>query len=369
MSILTLLNLYKNFDGMEVVKNINLECKEGELFVLLGPSGAGKTTILRLIAGLEFPTRGEILFGGRSITRLSPRDRNIAMIFESYALYPHMSVYKNIAFPLHSPRAIKRSEKEIREKVHRVAEILQIKDFLGRLPGELSGGQKQRVAIGRALVRDASIFLMDEPIAHLDAKLRHELRAELRLNQKELGITTLWTTPDHLEAVALADRIAVLNFGEIQEIGRPEELYQSPQNQFVAGLIGDPPMNFIDLDIDSEGDQIHFLQRDLKFQASKQFNHLLCGLKGKSEIKMGIRPEDIDITLERGDENSISGTVYVCEPLGKNSIITVDLVGQKIKVKSKKSWALEEREKVWLNFNCERICFFDPITGQRLTGN
>ena len=369
MSILTLLDLSKNFDGIEAVKNVNLEIKGSELFVILGPSGAGKTTILRLIAGLEFPTRGEILFDGRSISHLSPQERNVAMIFESYALYPQMSVYENIAFPLRSPRAIKRSEKEIQQKVHTVAEILQIKDLLERLPGELSGGQKQRVAIGRTLVRDPSIFLMDEPIAHLDAKLRHELRGVLRLNQKELGITTLWTTPDHLEAVAVADRVAVLNRGEIQQIAKPEELYQSPQTQFIAGLIGDPAMNFIDLHIDSEGDRIYFLQRDLKFQASKQFNRLLCGLRGKSEIRMGIRPEDINITLERRDENSINGTVYVCEPFGKYSVITVDLMGHKLKAKTMKFLVLEPGEKLWFNFNSERICFFDPITGHRLTGD
>ncbi|RLE71312.1 MAG: glycerol-3-phosphate ABC transporter ATP-binding protein, partial [Thermoprotei archaeon] len=238
-----LVDLCKYFGPVKAVDHLNLHIKDREFVALLGPSGCGKTTTLLMIAGIYKPTSGYIYFGDEIVNDVPPKDRNVGMVFQSYALYPHMTVFDNIAFPLKLKKVPKQ---EIEKKVKEVAEFLRIAELLDRKPSQLSGGQQQRVALARALAKEPQIFLMDEPLSNLDAKLRIMMRAELKRMQKELGITTIYVTHDQVEAMTMADRIAVLNLGRLQQYGTPDELYNKPSNVFVAGFIGSPPMNFID---------------------------------------------------------------------------------------------------------------------------
>ena len=237
--------LSKSFAGVEAVDRVDLASREGEFLVLLGPSGCGKTTLLRMIAGLEEPTAGDVLIGGQVVTHLAPRVRNIAMVFQSYALYPHMTVFKNIAFPLQT-QGLRRNA--IREKVEWAASMFGIQDLLQRKPRELSGGERQRVAIARAMVRSPSVFLLDEPLSNLDAKLRTAAREELQQFQRRVGITTIYVTHDQVEAMGLGDRIVVMSNGRVRQIGTPRDVYQYPADTFVAGFLGSPPMNLVERD-------------------------------------------------------------------------------------------------------------------------
>src|SRR3989475_1838275 len=235
--------LTKAYDGALAVDRLNLEVNDREFVVLLGPSGCGKTTTLRCVAGLEDVTEGEIYIGDRLVNRLDPKERNIAMVFQSYALYPHMTVYKNMAFPLENAKV---AEREIIERVTRTARLLQVETLLHRKPAQLSGGQRQRVAVGRAIVREPQVFLMDEPLSNLDAKLRVHMRAELKRLQKDLGVTTIYVTHDQVEAMTMADRVALLSKGVLQQYDAPQTLYNRPTNQFAAGFVGSPPINLVD---------------------------------------------------------------------------------------------------------------------------
>src|SRR5438093_1830824 len=243
MASVEIRGLRKEFEGTVAVENLDLEVHDKEFVVLLGPSGCGKTTTLRCIAGLESPSDGEIRIGDRVVNDLEPKDRNIAMVFQSYALYPHMTVYQNLAFPLENR---KMAEREIVSRVNKTARLLQIENLLGRKPAQLSGGQRQRVAVGRAIVREPEVFLMDEPLSNLDAKLRVYMRAELKRLQKDIGVTTIYVTHDQVEAMTMADRIAIMNKGVLQQLGTPERIYSQPSNTFVAGFIGNTPTNFAD---------------------------------------------------------------------------------------------------------------------------
>ncbi|MCX6089592.1 MAG: ABC transporter ATP-binding protein, partial [Candidatus Atribacteria bacterium] len=240
MASVTLKNVWKKYGHMTALKGIDLEVKDGELLTILGPSGAGKTSLLQTIAGVENIAAGEIYIDTKRVDELAPPERDVAMVFETYALYPNKTVFQNMAFPLHSPfRNLKRDD--IEKNVRNIAKLLQIDGLLDRNVAQLSGGQRQRVALGRMLVRNPKIFLMDEPIAHLDAKLRHRLRGELKIIQKKFGITTLYTTHDYREALGMGDRVVVLNQGNVLQVGTPEEIFNLPQNDFVGGLVGDPP--------------------------------------------------------------------------------------------------------------------------------
>src|SRR6267378_1080814 len=243
--------LHKEFEGTVAVEDLNLEVKDKEFVVLLGPSGCGKTTTLRCVAGLEEADGGEIYIGDRLVNDLDPKDRNVAMVFQSYALYPHMTVYQNMAFPLENAKV---AEREIIASVNRVAKLLQIETLLGRKPSQLSGGQRQRVAVGRAIVREPQVFLMDEPLSNLDAKLRVHMRAELKRLQKDIGVTTIYVTHDQVEAMTMADRIAIMNKGLLQQFEEPQRLYEAPANLFVASFIGSPAMNVLEGSLERRGD-------------------------------------------------------------------------------------------------------------------
>jgi len=325
-------NVTKVFDGDVVaVKNISLEIKDQEFVVMVGPSGCGKTTTLRMIAGLEEITSGKIIIGDRVINDVPPKDRNIAMVFQNYALYPHMKVYENMAFGL---KLRKVPKKEIEERVKEAAHNLDMTDLLGRYPKQLSGGQRQRVAVGRAIVRRPEVFLMDEPLSNLDAKLRVQMRAEMQKIHKDLKATIIYVTHDQVEAMTLGERIAVIMKGELQQCQNPLDVYAKPANSFVGGFIGSPPMNFVNGKISKSGETYRFIGEDFSFDVPADLGSLLEGYVDK-EIIFGIRPEDIwdmkssewikdKITLDtKIDFREIIGAeTYFYVHVGKTNLVT-----------------------------------------------
>ncbi len=367
MSEVRLEGVSKKYGDQVAVNEISLHCKNSEFFFILGPSGAGKTSILKMIAGLTNVDGGKIYIGDRLVNDLEPGLRNVAMAFETYALYPHLTVFENIAFPLRAPiRARQFSEEEIKKRVQRVGELLRIHELLDRMPTQLSGGQKQRVALGRALIREPEAFLLDEPIAHLDAKLRHHMRAELKAMQKELGTTAIYTTPDQLEALSMADTIAVLNEGKLHQIGTPLEIYNRPADRFVARFVGDPPMNFLTspCQVRSEGGEI-FLQIDgLRLELSPRIQSLVAG-QSRERLQVGIRPSDI--TLHRQDVGTAwKGEVYLIEQVGRSRIFTVKVNGDMLKVKMPLEFNAAVGEHLYLTFSPDKIYLFDESTGQSI---
>ena len=302
--------------GVQAVKDFNLDIADGEFIVLVGPSGCGKSTTLRMVAGLEEISGGTIRIEDRVINDVPPKDRDIAMVFQNYALYPHMTVYKNMAFAL----ALRKfPKKEIDERVRAAADILGIGELLDRKPKALSGGQRQRVAVGRAIVRQPKAFLFDEPLSNLDAKLRVEMRAELKRLHHRLSTTTIYVTHDQEEAMTLGDRIVVMKDGVVQQVGRPLEVYRNPTNRFVAGFVGTPPMNFIHVKIISEHGRLWLDAEDFRIAVtSEQASHLVG--KENAEAVLGIRPEAMGLKGEgrfEGHDNTIPVTVQVVEPLGE----------------------------------------------------
>lgn len=348
-------NVRKTFGSFKALENLNLSIRQGEFVSLLGPSGCGKTTTLRMLAGLEFPTSGEILIGGRVVNDLPPGDRDIAMVFQSYALYPHMTVEKNIAYPLKKRGA---SKAEQAEKVSRVAEMLQLTPLLGRTPRQLSGGQQQRVALGRALVRDPKVFLLDEPLSNLDAKLRGYMRAELIELHAKLGRTMVYVTHDQLEAMTMSDRIAIMYGGVLQQFAPPQEVYREPANRFVAGFIGTPSMNLVDGSLRREGGRWIFQADGLEI-----FADVLDDSAAPGPACLGLRPEDI--TLGTGP---LSGVVQLVEQTGHENIVVVRL-GQGLRLTGRASanqvWRMGET--ISLSVNAEAAHYFaEGPTGRRL---
>ncbi len=352
-----LVNLTKRFGKVIAVDNLNLEIRDGEFIALLGPSGCGKTTTLLMIAGIYRPTEGLIYFDDRVVNDLEPKDRNVGMVFQTYALYPHMKVFDNIAFPL---KLKKLSKDEIRRKVLEVARLLHIEELLDRKPGQLSGGQQQRVALARALVKEPDLFLMDEPLSNLDAKLRVEMRGELKRLQKELGITTIYVTHDQVEAMTMADRIAVLNLGKLQQYGPPEELYRRPTNIFVASFIGSPPTNFIEGTLSWMGEELYFDFGVAKLRLPREIAEHLR--EAPSEVVLGIRPEDIIIS----DNGDLMGGVYVIEPLGREQLVTISVDGVHLKAITSLDTHLRMGQSVRFKFLQDRIYLFDKRTGKGL---
>lgn len=365
-----LVDVVKRFGKVVAVNKISFEVMDGEFFVILGPSGCGKTTTLRLIAGLETPDEGEIYIDDELVNYIHPKDRNVAMVFQNYALYPHMTVYENIAFPLMVRRKeLGLTREEIRERVYEVAKLLQIEDLLDRYPSQLSGGQQQRVALARALVRKPRVWLLDEPLSNLDAKLRIYMRAEIKRLQRQLGVTTIYVTHDQVEAMSMADRIAVMNSGRIMQIGSPLELYHKPANTFVASFIGVPPMNIIECESEySEREQKLYIK-------CPGFTHVISGeLAGEAvkklssnKILLGIRPEDIRVTSPTHPE-AVRGRLLVSEVLGADQVLLVDVGGVSIRVKTglKEVPVRSTGAEIGLIIDFNRIYLFDAKTGRAL---
>jgi multiple sugar transport system ATP-binding protein len=365
MSSLKINNLTRKYGNVNALDNFSLEVNSGEFMVLLGPSGCGKTTVVRCIAGLAKPNTGQIYIGDQLVNQLAPKDRDVAMVFQNYALYPHMNVYENIAFPL---KMRKVSKQEIKDKVGNIAQLLGIENFLNRKPKELSGGQMQRVALGRALVREPKIFLMDEPLSNLDAKLRTYMRTEIKKLQRKIGITTLYITHDQIEAMSMADKIAVMNSGLVQQIGTAEQIYNKPANIFVADFVGSPSMNFLNCKVTENDDYNKGLELNstcLVFPINK----LPFKLYSKKNIVIGIRPRDI-LFLDNEDFNGIKikGKISFTELLGDNSLAEIKIgIDNSVKVtNTDPNFDLTVGKQVTVGIPYERIHFFDPTTGNRL---
>jgi multiple sugar transport system ATP-binding protein len=347
---------------VQAVKDVSIEIHDGEFLCLLGPSGCGKTSTLRMVAGLEDITRGEISIGDRVINKLQPSQRDIAMVFETYALYEHLTVHDNIAFPL---RVRNMSEEEIESRVSRAVEILDLGDILDRRPAQISDGQKQRVSIGRAIVRQPSAFLMDEPISHLDALLRSRMRREITHLQRELGTTTVYVTHDQLEAVAMADRIAVMHLGEIQQLATPQEIFERPANQFVADFVGEPPMNFLEVEVAAAPEG--FDLRSAGFNVCVRDPGRVEALRQHDgpTVTLGIRPMHVDVHLTEV-EDAVAAQVYVVEPLDEFNIITATVNGSRLLVESEPSVRPDFDQTIWLTFPDEYLHLFHSDTGKSL---
>jgi multiple sugar transport system ATP-binding protein len=348
-------------DSPLAVANLDLEIADGEFLVLLGPSGCGKTTTLRCIAGLETETDGEIYIGNRLVNGLPAGERDIAFVFQFYALYPHMSAYDNIAFPL---RAQKLKKDEVGQRVHQVAKLLRIENILKRRPSSLPSGEQQRVALGRAMVRRPQVFLMDEPLTNLDAALRTDMRVELKHLQIDLKTTMLYVTHDQTEALSMAHRIAIMNLGVLQQVGMPLDVYNKPATLFVAGFIGTPPMNFIDCRLTNSNGLSD------KSGAFKLCNPRIENLKSiiqdtETPLVFGVRSEDITlITDESGGE--VRGEITAREPLGDETIYEVEVGDNNIFVKTEPTVMLSPGDKVGLNFAQDRIHMFDAQSEQAI---
>jgi multiple sugar transport system ATP-binding protein len=347
--------LEKRFKEIPVIKELDLKIHDGEFFTFVGPSGCGKSTILNIISGLEPVTKGQMFFDNVLVNDLSPKERDIAMVFQSYALYPHMTVYKNIAFPLKMKKA---PDETIDTEVRKVAGLLGLEDLLQRKPKELSGGQRQRVALGRALIRRPKVFLMDEPLSNLDARLRVEMRVELKRLHQALSITTIYVTHDQAEALSLSDRIAVLYQGEIQQCGTPREIYGKPANVFVGSFIGSPPMNFIHATIEN------FKPLKINCNGMILSPHLETPPDNKN-VTVGIRPEDIIMTKHKS-VNSIDVTVSVVEPAGSLNWIDFSWNNTTMKGTANVDVDLKAGDMLYATFSLDKIMVFDAASGRRL---
>lgn len=368
MASITLINVWKIYgkgqNEIEAVTDLSLDVRDGEFLALLGPSGCGKTSTLRMIAGLEDITRGEIYIGGRLVNNLHPSERDIAMVFETYALYQHLNVYDNVAFPL-KVRGLK--GREINAIIRKMAEILDIGDILNRYPTHLSDGQKQRVSIARAIVRKPSAFLMDEPISHLDLALRNRMRQEIKHLQKDIGVTTVYVTHDQLEATTLADHIAVMKLGKLQQLATPREIFESPTNIFVASFVGEPPMNFMEVEIQNIESGMALRCQGFNVEVSDSAITRALQALTKPRVIVGIRTMHIR-AYTSPVEGSIHSNVYVTQTLDEYNIITVKIGKQSILVEAAPEFRPKPDEIVWLFFPEEKLYFFDSRTGQRICG-
>ncbi|WP_431955393.1 ABC transporter ATP-binding protein [Nocardia lijiangensis] len=345
----------KRFGATDAVCAVSLDIADGEFMVLLGPSGCGKSTLLRLIAGLETPTSGRVLLDGRDITDATPQQRDLAMVFQSYALYPHLTVERNIAFPL---RARRLPRARIAERVAEVAAALELAPLLRRRPAALSGGQRQRVALARAMVRDPGAFLMDEPLSNLDAKLRSATRAELIALHRRLGATFLYVTHDQVEAMTMATRIALFEDGALAQVGPPEELYDRPRSTFVAGFLGAPPMNLLSATVTERGGRLRVVAEGLDAALG------IAGAHGDREVTVGVRPERLRVVARAG---ALRGRVTMVENLGSEELLHVDLGGQQICARVARPAEVRAGDAVELDTAPADLHLFDRSTGMRLS--
>jgi multiple sugar transport system ATP-binding protein len=356
-------NLTKRYDGGALaVDRLNLDIHDGEFVCLVGPSGCGKTTALRMIAGLEEITSGEVRIADRVVNNLPPRDRDIAMVFQSYALYPHMSVRNNMAFGL---QLRKTPKADIDKAVIEAARILDLERFLDRKPGQLSGGQRQRVALGRAIVRDPAVFLMDEPLSNLDAKLRVQTRAEIARMHTRLQATMIYVTHDQVEAMTMGDRIAVISDGVLQQAGSPKELYELPTNRFVAGFIGSPSMNFIDVKVSQDGGVLRLTGEGAEMRPDDTQTALLRDL-GLDAVTVGFRPEHLEVGALTGPGLSVTAAVDVIEFLGNNELIHGNSAGLDVVAILDVGHTMKVGDSVALSTAPQRLHLFNPTTGDRI---
>lgn len=351
MANIQLTGIQKKWGSVWGVKDVNIDIADEELLVLLGPSGCGKTTTMRMIAGLEMPTEGDIRMDGELMNEIDARDRDVAMVFQGYALYPNMTIYENIRFPLRMRHVPKNEQDKL---VRRAADMVEMGDYLERKPSALSGGQRQRAALARAVVRQPQVFLMDEPLSNLDAKLRQAMRIQIKHLQRQLKITTVYVTHDQIEAMTLADRIVIMDSGSIQQIGTPDEIYSDPANTFVASFIGAPPMNIVAGEIKdgtfaSEGITVPNVKSD--------FNGV---------VKLGIRPEDCRVPNTSDETANLKGTVYGVEPTGDMTYLSIKVGGEMFEVKAARDYRSELGENQEIVFDTDRLYFFDDKTGQRI---
>lgn len=366
MAYLELIDVHKSFGDDVALNGIRFDCNDGEFLCLLGPSGAGKTTTINVITGLEKVDEGQIILDGEDITEQLPQERNMAAAFESYALYPHLSVFDNIAFPLRAPaRSGQFSKEEMAQQVREMSEMLAIDELLERFPRQLSGGQRQRVALGRALIRRPQLYLLDEPIAHLDAKLRHRMRGELRRIQLEFGISTIYATPDQLDALSMADRIVVLNKGNIEQIGTPDEIYSRPANTFVASFVGDPPMNIFEGALDQEGIRIRS-EAEFLIPLPNGTRAKLEASAADSNLLVGFRPVDVRLVSPGDTKALVNGVAQQLDVLGQTAIVTVIFDAHMLKVKTAADDAPERDETVGIDIDTSKLYFFDTETGRAL---
>ncbi|MEM8852707.1 MAG: ABC transporter ATP-binding protein [Pseudomonadota bacterium] len=358
MPTIHLEKLVKRYGTVEVLHGIELTMADNEFTVLVGPSGCGKSTTLRMVAGLESVSDGEIYVDGAPVSHLEPKDRDLAMVFQDYALYPHMNVARNISFAL---RLQRRPRAEIDAKVREVAEIVGLTNFLHRKPGELSGGQRQRVAMARALAKDSSLFLFDEPLSNLDAKLRGQMRAELALMRQRVQRNMIYVTHDQIEAMTLADRIVVMHGGFIQQEGAPEDLFKRPKNKFVAGFLGTPPMNFLDGELQSEGDSVFVEGAGFSFRLPPEKAHAIAQ-QDKRHVIVGVRPSDLDHIPDAPADRAISLRVLVVEYVGAQSVLLCECGAAKVTVEVTSESPITVGQTLTFAVNPERLHLFDRET-------
>ncbi|SFT08372.1 multiple sugar transport system ATP-binding protein [Sulfitobacter marinus] len=354
MATLDIDGLHKSYGGLEVVHDVSMAFDHGEFIILVGPSGCGKSTMLRMIAGLEDITAGTISIGGQVVNDLSPKERNIAMVFQNYALYPQMTVAQNMGFSL---ELNKMSKAEIAVKVEETAETLGLTPLLDRKPSQLSGGQRQRVAMGRAIVRDPDVFLFDEPLSNLDANLRVKMRAEIKALHQRLGSTIVYVTHDQIEAMTMADRIVVLRAGKVEQIGSPLELYDNPVNLFVAGFLGSPAMNFLQGHLAQDGSSSLTLGNGATVELAVRPDSA-----AEAPVTLGVRPQDIEID----PENGTPGTIKLIEPTGADTHVLVDVAGHEVTCVLAQRVAMSVGDEIRISFKTPNAHFFDAVTEARL---
>ncbi|MBC7338811.1 MAG: sn-glycerol-3-phosphate ABC transporter ATP-binding protein UgpC [Firmicutes bacterium] len=366
MATVQLHHVTKQFGDVTAVHDFSLEIDDGEFLVLVGPSGCGKSTLLRVVAGLEEVTSGEIYIDDRLVNHVAPKDRDVAMVFQNYALYPHMNVYDNLAFGLRMRRV---ARDEIDRRVRQAAEILGLADLLRRRPAQLSGGQRQRVALGRAIVREPKVFLMDEPLSNLDAKLRVEMRTELARLHQRLRVTTIYVTHDQTEAMTMGSRIVVMKDGRIQQVASPLELYEQPANLFVAGFIGSPPMNFVRGTLEPRDGDLWFAAAGISIRVPGALAGATAGLGGHP-IVLGVRPEDILVDPERVrvlPDHRVEALVEVVEPLGADAFVHLLAGEQRLTARVPGRVKVRVGDRLTVAPDPDRIHLFDPATEQALS--
>jgi ABC-type sugar transport system ATPase subunit len=360
----------KSFGAHRALDAVSIAVQPGEIVAITGPSGAGKTTIGRIIAGVEHADSGEVRLDGRPIGDLAPQARNVAMMFESYALYPHLSVRENLLFPLGAPsRRIDAGQGEA--AVRELLELVEMADLAERHPSALSGGQRQRVALCRCLIQNPSVFVLDEPISHLDAKLRHKLRGEIRRRLAARAVPTLWLTPDAMEGMAVGDRVGILIDGGLVQLGTPADIYAAPTNVAVARLVGDPPMNLLRGRLQQQDGALLFQHPRLAIELPEASRRSLEGVggaraEGLDEIVLGVRPAQIELGASLGDPGTAAAEVYAVEPFGKYVLVTVTLGEERIRIKTPEKIDCKPGERLAVRMPADRLILFDPRTGQAL---